>query len=377
MKKKKNRISFYFFPSQINSRFFDYSFFSAIIVLTLLGLSFLYSASSAIALTKFNDGAIYFKKQFLWSSFSVILMLFLSFIDIEKLRRYIPFFVISVIILLIITLFMPKIQNTRRWIPLGFMNLQSSELAKVAVVLYLSDYIDRNYTKISQLKYILKPLIIISVICILIAIEPDLGTPALIFVSSLIILFLYGAKLIYIILPFLTGIFVAIVEIIRHSYRLERIKTFISPWDDPTGKSFQLVQSLVAIGSGWWFGKGFGNSIMKLNYLPESHTDFIFPVIAEEGGFITVTIIILIFIFIYLRGYRISKESKSTFLSILSYFSILIITIQAFFNIAMTSGLVPTKGLPLPFFSYGGSSIITTMILCSFVLNASLRRKKI
>lgn len=365
------------FPTKINIRFFDYQLFTAIIILIITGLSFLYSSSSAIAISRFNDPAYYFKKQLIWSFASVIIMLFISFIEIEKLRKYIPFVLISVIFLLVITLFMPKIQNTRRWIPLGFMNLQTSEIAKIAFVLFISDYTDRNFSKLKNIKFFLKPLSVIGVMITLIALEPDLGTPALIFGCSLIILFSYGANIIHILLPLILGFIGVVIEIFRHPYRIQRIKTFLSPWDDPTGKSFQLVQSLVAIGSGWWFGKGPGNSIMKLNYLPESHTDFIFPIIAEEIGFIGITALIFIFVFIFIRGYSISKNSKNSFLSVLSYSSVLIITVQALFNIAMTAGLVPTKGLPLPFFSYGGSSIITNMILCGFILNTSLRRKKI
>jgi cell division protein FtsW len=359
------------FPSKINPRFFDYTLFTTIIMLTITGLTFLYSSSSAIS----SDPAYYFKKQLVWSVFSIILMLFIAFIDLEKIRKYIPFIVIFTIFLLILTLFMPKIHKTRRWIPLGFMNLQTSELAKISFVLYISDYIDRNFTKLKDIKFFLKPLIIIGFILVLIAIEPDLGTPALIFIASLIILFVYGANIIHIIIPFILGIIAIIIELKRHSYRMDRIKILFSPWNDPTGKGFQVIQSLAAIGSGWWLGRGPGNSVMKLHYLPESHTDFIFPIIAEEIGFIGVVAIIFVFVFMFIRAYNISKNSNNSFLSILSYSSIITIIIQAFFNISMAVGLFPTKGLPLPFFSYGGSSIITTMILCGFILNTSLRRK--
>ncbi|MGC8729729.1 MAG: FtsW/RodA/SpoVE family cell cycle protein, partial [Elusimicrobiales bacterium] len=145
MKKRRDPFSSVF-PTKINFRFFDYQLFTAIIILVITGLSFLYSSSSAIGISRFNDTAYYFKKQLLWTMGSVGIMLFISFIEIEKLRRYIPAVVIFVIILLILTLFMPKIQNTRRWIPLGFMNLQTSELAKIAFALFISDYIDRNFS---------------------------------------------------------------------------------------------------------------------------------------------------------------------------------------------------------------------------------------
>ena len=362
----------------INFRYFDYQLFGIIIILTITGLFFLYSASSAYAYSMKNgDMLYYFKKQLIWVIFALFLISLTTITDLEKIRKYIPFITFATIILLIITLFMPKIQNTKRWIPLKFMNLQTSEIAKITLILYISDYIDRNYSKIKNIKYLIKPFIIISVILFLIAIEPDLGTPALIFSVVIIIFFISGVNPMYILLPVFLGIILGIYEIKRHPYRLERIQTFLSPWDDPTGKSFQLIQSLIAIGSGWWFGRGPGNSIIKLNYLPESHTDFIFPVVAEETGFIGVLIIAILFFSFFKRTLKIAINAKNIFLFYITLSSGLMITIQAFFNIAMCSGMIPTKGLPLPFFSYGGSSIISTMILCGFILNVSLRRKKI
>ncbi|MEF3280109.1 MAG: putative lipid II flippase FtsW [Elusimicrobiota bacterium] len=371
------------FPKRIDVRFIDYKLLTAIIILTIVGLSFLYSASSAISYAKSLKNnlppttAMFFKKQLLWSLIAITIMLFVVFIDLEKIRKHIPVIAILTIASLIIVLFMPKIQNTRRWINLVFFNFQPSEFAKVMFVLYISDYIDRNYSKIRRFKYLLKPFLVISIILVLIALEPDLGTPALIFISMLIIFFIYGAKTIHIITPLIIGSILIVLEINRHSYRAKRVTAFLSSFSELKETGFQLAQSLVAIGSGWWFGKGPGNSIMKLNYLPESHTDFIFPIIAEEIGFIGTTLIIFVFVYIFLRAVNIAKNSKSSFLSILTISSIIIIIIQAFFNMAMTVGMIPTKGLPLPFFSYGGSSIIVTMILMGFILNASLRRKRI
>jgi len=362
---------------KINMRYFDYKLFGIIILLAITGLFFLYSASSAYAYSTKNDMLYYFKKQAIWVIFASLLMITITFVNLENIRKYMPYIMLVTIFLLIITLFMPKIQNTRRWIPLKIMNLQTSEIAKIVFVLYISDYIDRNFSKIKNLKYLIKPILVVSIILILIAIEPDLGTPALIFVVMISVLFVSGINLLYILIPLAVGVLLIISEIIRHPYRLARIKTFLSPWDDPTGKSFQLVQSLVAIGSGWWFGRGPGNSIINLNYLPESHTDFIFPVVAEETGFIGVCIIMILFFSFFKRTLHIALHAKDTFLFYVAFTSGFMITVQAFFNIAMTGGMVPTKGLPLPFFSYGGSSIVSTMILCGFILNVSLRRKGI
>jgi cell division protein FtsW len=362
---------------KLNIRDFDYPIFSIIIFLSVLGLFFLYSASSSYAYLSKNDLGYYFKKQVIWFFLSMAVMLGISFVNLTRIRNYIPFLVIGIIILLAITLFMPKIQNARRWIPLKIMNLQTSEIAKVVFILYLSDYIDKNFSKIKQINYILKPILITSIILVLIAIEPDLGTPAIMFSVFIIVMFVGGTRAIYLITPLILAAILGIIEIKKHPYRLERLKVFLSPDIDPIGRGFQPLQSMIAIGSGWWFGRGPGNSIMKLSYLPQSHTDFIFPIVAEETGFLGVLIILILFYSFFKRTIKISMRAKNMFLSFLSFSSGLMIVIQAFFNIAMTGGMVPTKGLPLPFFSYGGSSIISTMILCGFILNASLRRKRL
>ncbi len=358
-------------------RFFDRYLFLITIILVVIGLIFLCSSSSAISITRYNNAYTIFFKQLIWSLIAFVIMIYITLYDLEKLRNKIPYIMFFLILLLFITLFMPPIQNTRRWIPLKIINLQTSEFAKIGVILYLSHFVDKYYSKINNIKILLKPAIIISIILILIALEPDFGTPMLIFITSIAILFIAGIKISYILIPLILMIPIATIEIIRHPYRINRIKAFLNPWEDPTGKSFQIVQSLVAIGSGWWFGKGPGNSIMKLKYLPESHTDFIFPIIAEETGFIGVVIIISLFILFFSRTLIIAKKAPSVFLSTLAFSSGFMITFQALFNIAMSAGVVPTKGLPLPFFSYGGSSIIATLIMVGFILNTSIRRKKI
>lgn len=372
---KKKRFKTNILLKQFHFKRVDSTLLTITFILILTGLSFLFSASSSIAYYKTGDSFFYFKRQFLWTFTAVFIMFSLILSDLNKIRKYIPFLIFTTLILLIITLFMPKIQNVRRWIPLGFMNLQTSEIAKIAFVLYLSDYIDRYYSKINDIKYLLKPFIIISLIMILIALEPDLGTPILIFINFLIILFICGVNFKYILTPFLIAVPLVIIELIRHPYRIERMKVFLSPWSDPTGKSYQLVQSLVAAASGWWIGKGPGNSIMKLNYLPESHTDFIFPIIAEEVGFLGVSVIIILFMVFFMRSLKIAKLSRNSFLSILTLLSATMIITQTFINMAMAIGMIPTKGLPLPFFSYGGSSIISTMILVGFILNVSANIK--
>ena len=365
------------FISSIDIRLFDRSLFVITIILIIIGLTFLCSSSSAISISRYHNAYVIFLKQLIWTAIAFIIMIYFSIYNLEKLRKKIPYMMILIILLLIITLFMPPIQNTRRWIPLKMINLQTSEFAKIAILLYLSHFIDKYYSKINNIKILLKPAIVISIILILIAFEPDLGTPILILITSLAVFFISGIRISHILMPVIIALPLLIIEITRHPYRKDRIEAFLNPWLDPSGKSFQLVQSLAAIGSGWWFGKGPGNSIMKLRYLPETHTDFIFPIIAEETGFIGVVVIIILFLLFFLRTLVISKRASSLFLTTLAFSCGFMITFQALFNIAMSAGLLPTKGLPLPFFSYGGSSIIANMIMVGFILNTSMRRKKI
>ena len=265
----------------------------------------------------------------------------------------------------------------KRWIPLGLMKLQMSEFAKIVTVLYLADFFDRNSSHIaSDPRQLLKPLGVMGVILVLIALEPDLGTPTLIFGAAILMFFAAGVKLRFILMPIAATIPVFIFELFRHPYRLERLKTFISPWESKAGAGYQLVQSLLAVGSGGWFGKGVGASQLKLMYLPDPHTDFIFPVIAEEIGLVGSLFIVLLFLALLVKGVRIARNAPSFYTTLTALGLTLMITLQAFFNVAMATGLIPTKGIPLPFFSYGGSSILTTMIAVGIILNISAHRNQ-
>ncbi|MEW5951205.1 MAG: putative peptidoglycan glycosyltransferase FtsW [Elusimicrobiota bacterium] len=365
--KLRKKTSYY--HKGLNMRFFDYGFFSAVIALSLFSLITLYSVTSVTS-------PKYVQKQIIWHLAGFSVMIFVSFSDLKKIREYVSFFNLGVLFILLITLFMPPIQNVRRWVPLGFMNLQTSELAKLACVFFLADFSDRNYSGLSNMKILLKPALIISGMLLLIALQPDLGTPALIFAVALFSLYTAGVKPLYLFAPIIAAIPLAIIEIYRHPYRLVRLKTFLSPWENAKNETYQLAQSLIAIGSGGWFGVGPGASSIKLKYLPEAHTDFIFPIIAEEFGFMGSLILLTAFIYLLKRSLKIAATSSDYFYSCLALFSGFMIVFQALFNISMTAGMIPTKGLPLPFFSYGGTSIMITMILCGFILNASRNRSQ-
>ena len=368
-----------FFSTLFNNNIFkhmDFSFLLISGILLVFGLISLYSASAIYADNKYGDSFYFLKRQVLWIFIGLSAMAFVSGINFKKLRPFIKPALLGTIALLIITLFCPPIANVKRWIPLGFMNFQTSELAKIIMLIYFADYFDRNISKIiSNSKVLIQPLAAFAIILGLIAYQPDLGTPAIMFSVGLIVFFAAGLKKRHIFIPLFAAIPLLIFEVFRHSYRIERIKVYLSPWSDQSNAGYQIVQSLLAVGSGGWVGKGLGASQLKLGYLPEPHTDFIFPIIAEELGMFGAIAIVALFLFLLLKGIKIAKNTNNLFSSLLVIGIIFTISMQAFFNIAMTIGLIPTKGLPLPFFSYGGSSMVMTLIAIGIVLNISAQKR--
>ncbi|MBI4655743.1 MAG: putative lipid II flippase FtsW [Elusimicrobia bacterium] len=364
-----------------NFRHMDHTLFFVIAALTLFGLFSLYSVSAFYAANRqdCNFDSLYFvKKQLIWIFAGIAAGTLAMRVNLEKLRPLIKPAVIATVILLVITLFCPPVKKVRRWIPLGFMNFQASELAKIMLALYFADYFDRNLSKIlNGWKGLVKPFGLTAVMLILISLQPDLGAPILMFGVSLFVFFAAGVKVRYIVLTALTAVPAGIYELFRHEYRIKRLKAMLSPMDSAVEQSHQLVQSLLAVGSGGWFGKGPGASQLKLLYLPEAHTDYIFPIMAEELGLVGALFITLLFFMFLVRGLKISQNASSFFYSIVALGITLTITFQAFFNIGMSIGLLPTKGVGLPFFSYGGSSIVLTLFSAGLLLNISMNRNMI
>lgn len=363
----------YSYPAKRFKRM-DFSLFIITLILVIVGLISLYSASAIYASNKesFNFDSFYFvKRQFVRIMLGLSLMIIISRINLDNIRNFIKPITGITIILLIITLLSPQKEHVRRWLTIGPISFQTSEFAKLAVILYLADYFDRNISKINTLISFIKPLSVLGLILVLIAFQPDLGTPIFIFFISMLMFYVAGVRFKYILIPFLAMIPFVIYGIFSYKYRLDRLKSFIESWIDISKSGYQMFQSLLAMGSGGWIGKGFGASKLKLLYLPTPHTDFIFPVIAEELGLLgSLSIVFLFFLFLE-RGVKIAKNAPSLYTCLLSLGITLMICIQAFFNIAMSIGLIPTKGITLPFFSYGGSSILVTLIGVGILLNIS------
>ncbi len=356
-------------------RFMDYPLFFVVIILLMLGLVSLFSASALYSTNEGFDTLYYTKKQALFILTGFGLMALAARANLERIRPYIKPALIVTALLLVITLFMPKVAGARRWIPLGFMKLQTSEFAKIVVMLYLADFFDRNMSRIKEnWKELLKPLVTCLVIMGLIAAGPDLGIPALIFGVALFMAGAAGVPLKFALAPVLAAIPVVIAEFILHPYRIERVRAMLSPWEHAKGSGYQLVQAMLAVGSGGWFGKGIGASKLKLMYLPVPHTDFIFSVVAEELGLVGGLFITGLFTAFLLKGARVARNAPSLYTALAALGLTLLISLQAFYNIGMNIGILPTKGIALPFFSYGGSSIWASMIMVGIILNISAHR---
>ncbi|MHB9154521.1 MAG: FtsW/RodA/SpoVE family cell cycle protein, partial [Endomicrobiales bacterium] len=240
----------------------------------------------------------------------------------------------------------------------------------------LADYLDRRKSKLSQWKGMLPALFLIGISCVLVGLEPDLGTPVIMAAVGLSLLYTAGARMRHLLVLGVSLLPLVAVEILRKPYRLQRVKDFFQSWGDINSGSYQLNQSILALGSGGFIGKGLAHGQMKLLYLPEPHTDFIFPIIGEELGFAGAVVIIALFLVFAWRGWRISRSSPDLFGGLLATGITWLVVFQALLNLAMSCGLLPTKGLPLPLVSFGGTSLVFTMAGVGILLNISKKAKE-
>lgn len=358
----------------------------AVLALILLGIIAIYSASAGRLLSNNDNPFYYARKQAIWTMISFAVMCVVVTIDYRAWKRWSGLGYIVCLILLLLVLVGGRIRGgAQSWFSFGVMNMQPSELAKIIMIVVLASYLDKN-PYLSGRK-ILIPFALIGVPMLLIFAQPDLGT-AMVFVGiifSMVYLAGGNAKKLVLIggaggLVGLTAILLSyfeIVEIIK-PYQLKRILVFIDPYSDPTGFGWNIIQSMIAVGSGGFMGKGFLNGTQsQLSFLPANHTDFIFSAIAEEFGFIGVTIIFVLYGFIIWRGLRIASVAKDRYGMLLAGGCISLFVSHIIINIGMTIGVMPVTGIPLPFLSYGGSTLLTNMITVGVLLNVGLRRQKI
>ncbi len=347
-------------------------------MLVTVGTAMIYSSSSIIAIEKYKDGLFFIKKHLLFVFAGLVMMIVMTKIPYEHLKKVAyPGVVVCVVLLLL--LFIPHVGLRRggatRWINMGIFTFQVTELVKVAMVVFLAHLLTRKVHHLQKFsRGVAVPLSVAAVIMGLILLQPDFGTVVIIASILFLMLSLAGSRLSH--LLFLGAAFIPLgVWLIMHKgYRMARLTAFLDPWKDPDKTGFQLIQSLISFGSGGIFGQGLGDGMQKLFYLPEPHTDFILAVIAEESGFIGVTLVIVMFILFLLRGFMIAFRAPDLFGTLLAAGLTMLIVMQAFINIAGVMGLIPLKGLALPFLSYGGTSFIMSMLVVGILLNISTQR---
>jgi cell division protein FtsW len=273
---------------------------------------------------------------------------------------------------LVAVLFGPRINGARRWFGIGFIGVQPSEFAKLVVIFFVAAILERRMDRIDDLRYSLVPVaVVLGGVVALVLLQPDLGTALSIIVIVCAMIFAAGINYRYIIGLLLVSLPAAYIVLMSADYRRRRMMVFLNPWDDPLGDGFQIIQSLIAVGTGGVFGRGLMAGVQKLFYLPYPHTDFIYAVIGEELGLVGATVVLACFCVIAWRGMRTAMRAPDRFGAFLALGLTAMIVVQAFFNISVVLGLLPTKGIPLPFVSFGGSSLLMSMVGMGILLNVS------
>ena len=352
---------------------FDYGIFYSVILLLSIGVIMIYSASSYYAMFKEGDSMVYLKKQLIWAITGLIAMTVMSRFNYNKLRKITPYLLIITIPLLVAVFFFPAVNGAKRWIQLGPLSFQPSELTKYVVVLFLSLSLDIKGDKVKRFWTGIVPYLGVSgFFAALILAEKNLSIAAIIMIVTFIMLFVSGGRIKDLFGKVAPVLLVAVMFFIfGEDYRRARMLNFLNPWQDPAGDGFQLIQSFYALGAGGITGLGLGQSRQKTLYMPEPHNDFIFSIIGEELGLIGCLFIIILFVFFVWRGVKVAMKSKDTYGTLLAVGITSIIAVQAIINIAVVTGSMPVTGVPMPFISYGGTSLVINMMAMGILLNIS------
>ena len=330
----------------------DQTLFMATIALVCLSVVMVYSASAVVAMERYQQPYLFLTKQLLWATLGLGLLWVVMRLDYRAYRN--PAFIWTcvggVAIGLIAVLFSPPVNNARRWFSIGGLGIQPSELAKLAAIFFTAALLERRMHRVNEIGYALGPIgMVVAGFIGLIMLEPDFGTSVSLLVIVPVVAYLA----------------------ISAPYRLKRLVSFLDPWADPLGDGFQVIQSFIAVGTGGITGRGLMNGLQKLFYLPEPHSDFIFAVIAEELGLIGTTLVLACFCVITWRGLRVTLRAPDSFGAFLALGLTTMVAVQAFVNMSVVLGLAPTKGIPLPFVSSGGSSLLINMLGMGVLLNVS------
>jgi cell division protein FtsW len=352
----------------------DRVLFITTILLVGLSVVMVYSASAVIMMEKFQRPYLFLTKQAMWAAIGIVVLAVVMRIDYHYYKQPIVIWtaLACVGLALVAVLFAPPVNHARRWFAMGGLGIQPSELAKIAAIFFLADTLDRRMHKINDVQYSLLPIgIVVGGIVGLILLEPDFGTSVSLVLIAVAMIFAAGLNYRYIAGAALCALPAVAFLVMGTAYRRARVMTFLDPSRDPLGAGFQVIQSTIAVGTGGVFGKGLMNGVQKLFYLPEPHTDFIYSVISEELGLVGATAVVICFAVITWRGLRVAFRAPDTFGSFLALGLTTMMAVQALFNISVALGLLPTKGIPLPFLSFGGSSLLINLLGMGILLNVS------
>jgi cell division protein FtsW len=353
----------------------DKLLFTAILVLVCASLVMVYSASAAIGMEQYDQRpTLFLFKQATFALLGLVLMPVLMRVDYRNYRQPIVIWTALAMVglALVAVLFGPRINGARRWFGIAGIGVQPSEFAKIVIIFFVAAILERRMDRIDDLRYSLVPVaIVLGGVVGLVMLQPDLGTALSIIIIVSAMVFAAGINYRYIIGLLLVSLPAAYIVLMSADYRRRRMMVFLNPWDDPLGDGFQVIQSLIAVGTGGVSGKGLMAGVQKLFYLPYPHTDFIYAVIGEELGLIGCTLVLACFCVIAWRGLRTAMRAPDRFGAFLALGLTAMVVVQAFFNISVVLGLLPTKGIPLPFVSFGGSSLLMSMIGMGILLNVS------
>ncbi len=361
---------------RIHKRTPDYWLFLIVVALLGIGVVMVYSASSIVADEQYGDSAFFFKRQAVWVGLGMAALLVTQRVHYERLRRLTPLLLIGSLLALVVVL-VPGIGRVaggaRRWISLGGpFAVQPVEAAKLGLVLYLANFLTNRGIDVGELRRgLLPPLLMMGTMFGLVILQPEMGSALLLGATTVAMLFVGGARILQLAGLGLLSTPILMVAILGEAYRRRRVLAFLDPWSDPRGVGFHIIQSLLALGSGGLLGVGLGQSRAKFFYLPERHTDFIFAIVGEELGLLGALAVLILFGLFAYRGFRIARTAPDRYGSLLASGITSMIALQAILNIGVTTGVLPVTGVPLPFMSFGGSSLVFSMIGVGILLNIS------
>lgn len=354
----------------------DITFLSFVLILLTVGLVMLYSSSYAFSYNQYGSSYKFISRQAMFAAVGVAVMLAVSRIDYHFWRRFAwILYAVSTAMLALLLVLPPMVEgkDVKRWIVMGPINFQPSEVAKFAVILLFSSLIAANYKQMKSFKFIAFLVALLGLQCVLVVMEPHLSATVLIFAIGIVLLIVGGLPKRYILGGVGAGVGLGVLAVVTGviGYGSDRIKYWLDPWADAMGKGFQTIQSLLAIGSGGILGRGIGQSRQKYLWLPEPHNDFIFAIVCEELGLVGALVIILLFCLLVWRGFTIAMRAKDKFGSLLALGLTFQVGLQAMLNIWVVTNTIPNTGISLPFFSYGGTSLLILLAEMGIVLSVS------